>query len=126
MRLDLAKDVQVNNLLYNCFREPLVVKEKNIFYTNDPNHRHIQSIKFRVLDSQSHTHLYDSEDLYLAEPNMDDEDDIEKAWINWATENKDFIETFDHVVTVKEIYKTGFAHGFEHKRKVLFEEMMQK
>lgn len=122
MRLDLAQNIQINDILYNCFLEPLIVKEKKISYRQ--NSAKIQSVKFKTVDSQHNQHSYNAEDLYLSD--LEDEDDIEKAWINWAKNNKDFIDTFDHITTTKEIYKLGFSDGFEHQKKLEYTEWMQK
>lgn len=121
MRLDLAETVQKGDTLYNCFREPLVVAEKEVSRLDNG---HISSINFHVVNTGLHALLYNCEDLYFYD--LEDEDDAEKSWINWAKDNKDFLTTFDHLETTKEIYKTAFANGFEYRRYVSNKEQMQK
>lgn len=122
MRPDIALGIKVGDTVYNCFMEPLIVHE-NIVYTADTHPKH-DYIKFVVKDVHHNMHNYACEDLYLAD--LEDEDDAEKAWVNWAKDNKDFFDTFDHFEVSKEIYKIGFANGFEYKKQLSFEEMMQK
>lgn len=122
MRPDIALGVKVGDTLYNCFMEPLTVHEKTV-YTADTHPRH-DYIKFVVKDIRNNVHNYACEDLYLGD--LEDEDDAEKAWINWAKDNKDFLITFDHIETTKEVFKVGFGRGFDYKRQYTYEEMMQK
>lgn len=117
MRSDIAAGVSPGDTVYNCFMEPLIVIEKLVLIQD-------RTINFRVRDCRNNIHTYACEDLYLA--NLEDEDDAEKAWVNWAKDNKDFLITFDHIETTKEIFKVGFGQGFEHRRKYSYEEMMQK
>lgn len=122
MRLDIAQGVNLGDTIYNCFMEPLMVKDK-IGYSLDtyPNYEYI---KFVVIDNGDKEHSYLHGDVYLQD--LGDEDDAEKSWVNWATDNKDFLTTFDHIETMKEIYKTAFANGFEYRRSVSHKEQMQK
>ena len=121
MRIDIGDHLNVGDSVYNCFWEKFTVQDKTVLYRDNGT---ISCLKFIVKDSQNNAHGYECEDLYLED--MVDEDDAEKSWVTWATENKDFFDLFDHITTLKEIYKTGFANGFEYKRKISFEEMMQK
>lgn len=122
MRLDIAQGVGVGDVVYNCFMDPLKVKEKILFSADTyPSYRHMEII---VTDSNNAIHKYLCEDLYLSD--LEDEDDAEKSWINWAKNNKDFFDTFDHINTIKEIYKTAFYNGFEYKKQLTHEEIMQK
>lgn len=122
MRPDIAAGVKPGDTVYNCFMEPLKVDQK-IVCTQD-TYPSSNSIQFIVEDNSNNTHNYYCQDLYLAD--LDDEDDAEKAWVNWAKDNKDFLITFDHIETTKEVFKMGFSQGFEHKRRYSYEEMMQK
>lgn len=122
MRLDTAITVNIGEVIYNCFMEPLTVVDKIIF-TADTRSSY-NYIKFVVRDIHNTTHSYACEDLYLAD--LEDEDDAEKAWVNWAKDNKDFLITFDHIETTKEVFKTGFGNGIEYRQKYSYEEMMQK
>jgi hypothetical protein len=123
MRIDLACGVNIGDTLYNCFMQPLKVKDR-ITYSVDtyPSSR---DIKFIVSDSNNgHIHEYSHKDLYLAD--LEGECDEEKSWVNWAKDNKDFFEAFDHIETMKEIYKIGFGNGFDYKRQITYDEIMQK
>lgn len=122
MRPDIAFGVKVGDTVYNCFMEPLIVHEK-IVCAADTHPRH-DYIKFVVKDVNNNIHNYACEDLYPAD--LEDEDDAEKAWVNWAKDNKDFLITFDHIETTKEVFKVGFGQGFDHKKHYTHEEMMQK
>ena len=117
MRIDLANNIKLGDIVYNCFMDELVIA------TID---KHVDSkqIFFGTIDTRLHRANYDSNDVYLK--NLEDETDDEKAWVGWAKNNRDFFETFDHIETMKEIYKTGFCQGFEYKRKISTEEMLQK
>lgn len=117
MRIDLAKNVKVGDVVYNCFMDELVITLIN----KDVNST---EIFFGTVDTRLHRASYSSNDIYLK--NLEEESDDEKAWVNWAKDNRDFFDEFDHIETMKEVYKTAFCHGFEHKRKITFEEMMQK
>lgn len=121
MRQDLAIGTNIGDTLYNCFMEPLTVVEKTVF-----NHENgsVSDIKFVVKDQANNTHSYKYEDLYFSD--LADEDDAEKSWINWAKNNKDFFDIFDHITTIKEIYKIGFCEGFEYKKYLTHMESMQK
>lgn len=121
MRKDLAIDINIGDKVYNCFMESLTVLEKTVFNNDNGS---ISCIKFIVKDQANNTHVYECEDLYLSD--LDDEDDSEKSWVDWAKDNKDFFELFDHISTMKEIYKIGFANGFEYKRQLKFMEAVQK
>jgi hypothetical protein len=122
MRPDIAMGIQPGDIIYNCFMEPLVVKE--IVNTALDSYPAKYFTQFTVTDARNKQHIYSCEDIYLKD--LEDEDDAEKSWVGWAKDNKDFIDEFDHLTTIKEIYKVGFGNGFDHKRKLTFEEMMQK
>lgn len=123
MRLDLAGGVNIGDVVYNCFMEPLTVVDKIVWFANN-HYDVIDFIKFIVRDCHNNTHGYSSNDLYLKD--LEDESDEEKSWVDWAKDNKDFFELFDHISTMKEIYKIGFANGFEYKRQLKFMEAVQK
>jgi len=122
MRIDLACGLNVGDTVYNCFMESLIVKDK-ISYSLDTYPGYTDT-KFFLVDSNNQNHEYSYKDLYL--PDLEGECDEEKSWVNWAKDNKDFLLTFDHIETIKEIYKIGFGNGFDHKRKMTYDEIMQK
>lgn len=117
MRLDLAYNVKVGDVLYNCFMDELVITS---IYQDIANN----SIIFGTVDTRLYKSSYDSNDLYLK--NLDGECDEEKSWIEWSKNNREYFDTFDDVSSYKKIYMIGFGNGFQYKREVSFEEMMQK
>jgi hypothetical protein len=116
MRIDLADNLKVGDIVYNCFMDELVITSiiKNVS----------KRIFFGTVDTRLHAASYDSSDLYLK--NLEDETDDEKSWVEWAKNNRDFFDEFDHIETMKDLYKIGFCRGFEHRQKITFEEAMQK
>ena len=117
MRIDLADNIKLGDVVYNCFMDELVIISI---------HKDVESRKiiFGTIDTRLYKSSYDSSDLYLK--NLEDETDDEKSWVNWAKDNRDFFDEFDHIETMKEVYKIGFCRGFEHKQRITFEEAMQK
>ena len=121
MRIDLANDIKVGDTICNCFMDRLVVTSirKDISDTNK-----FHRIIFGTVDTRLNRASYDSVDVYFDD--LHGETDDEKSWVSWAKENRDFFDEFDHIETMKEIYKTAFCNGYEHKKKITFEETMQK
>jgi hypothetical protein len=117
MRIDVADTMKIGDIVYNCFMDELVITS----FSKDIN---CKQIFFGTIDTRLHRASYDSNDLYLKD--LEDESDDEKSWVEWAKNNRDFFDEFDHIETMKEVYKTAFCNGFEHKRKIKFEEVMQK
>lgn len=117
MRLDVAIDLKIGDVVYNCFMDELVITSINRVVDSN-------KIFFSTVDTRLHRASYDSNNIYLK--NLEDETDDEKSWVNWAKDNRDFFDEFDHIETMKEVYKTAFCHGFEHRRKYSYEEQMQK
>lgn len=117
MRIDLADNIKVGDIVYNCFMDELVV-------TSIRKETSDRQIVFGTVDTRLYRSSYDSNDVYLKD--LIDESDDEKSWIEWAKNNRDFFDEFDHLETMKEVYKTAFCNGFEHRRKIKLEEMMQK
>lgn len=121
MRIDLAQSVKVGDTVYNCFMDKLVVSS---ILKEVGSNGAFDRIVFSTVDTRLHNASYDPADIYFED--LYGESDDEKSWVEWAKNNRDFLYTFDHIETTKEIYKTGFCNGFEHKRKMSYEEMMQK
>jgi len=117
MRLDLANEIQIGDTVYNCFMSKLIVDS---IHKDNAGVGNFHRIVFRTAEGVE----YDSQDVYLQD--LYGESDDEKSWVSWAKENQDFFETFDHIATMKEVYKVAFCNGFEYKRQITFEEMMQK
>ncbi|NBU33546.1 hypothetical protein EBS40_02865 [bacterium] len=121
MRIDLALNVHIGDKIYNCFMDELkVCGKRKDFADTGGFHR----IVFETIDSRFNKVSYDSNDVYLSD--LESETDDEKSWIEWAKNNRDFFDNFDHIETIKEIYKIAFCNGFEFKRKLSLEEMLQK
>jgi hypothetical protein len=121
MNIDIALDIRAGDIVYNTFMDELVVKSYSWKF-NDKGK--ISEIIFQVTDSYGSVHTYAYADVY--DKYMTWESDEEKSWANWAKDNKDFVLEFDHISTIKEIYKIGFANGFSHQKKLRAEEMLQK
>lgn len=121
MRYDIACDTNIGNTVYNCFMEPFEVTDKTVVDTNNKSNRRIT---FLVKDLSNKIHVYDYEDLYTE--HLEDEDDAEKSWVNWAKNNKDFFDIFDHITTMKELYKIAFSEGYEYKKILSRQEILQK
>jgi hypothetical protein len=122
MRHDLALNVKLGDTVYNCCMDALIVTGIDYVIYFVP-------IRFHTIEKNSSnlylsSTAYNIQNLYLAD--LEGETDDEKSWVNWAKDNKDFLLTFDHLETVKEIYKTAFLNGFNHKQVTSFEELMQK
>lgn len=121
MRADQAQTLQLGDRVIDTFSMDLIVKSIKSVRDHNEELLHILVItedKNGIQDTNHH------EDVYL--PDLDGVGDEEKSWLNWAKKNQDFLEEFDHLSSVRLIYMNGFANGFEHKRKISFEEMMQK
>jgi hypothetical protein len=121
MNIDTALSIKINDTIYNCFMDILTVKSYSCKF-NDLGK--IESMTFDTVDNNNYTRTYDYENVY--DKYMTWESDEEKSWVEWASQNKDFVFEFDHIDTIKNIYKIGFANGFEYRRKRNYEEMMQK
>ena len=121
MRLDQALNIKVGDIVYNCFMDELVVTSR--FDSISDNGSDIRNIIFSTVDTRLSRSTYQFDDLYHKD--LDGESDEEKSFISWAKENRDFFLD-DCFTLMKECYKQGFAMGFAHKRKITFEEMMQK
>ena len=117
MRIDLADSIKLGDIVYNCFMDELVV-------TSIKKDIHDKRIVFGTVDTRLYRSSYDSNDVYLKD--LIDESDDEKSWVNWAKDNRDFFDEFDHMETMKEIYKTAFCNGYEFKKRISHQEAMQK
>lgn len=111
----LADGIKIGDIVYDTFMQKMVVGSID---QND-NGR-----VFTVVDTGLNPHCYSYEDIYFED--LYGESDEEKSWINWAKNNKELINTFDHISTIKWVYQQGFAEGFVYRKKISFEEMMQK
>lgn len=118
MRLDYALNLKIGDIVYNCFMDKMVIKSIKYFF-EDMKHTTNQREFYMTNDT-----IYDANHIYLE--NLDGESDEEKSWVNWAKDNRDFFETFDHIDVLKSIYTTGFANGFEFKKTLQSEEQLQK
>lgn len=121
MRPDQAKILVSGDKVVNTFMTELTVKSINITHNNKEELLHVLVI---TTDNNGKQETYHHEDVYL--PDLDGVSDEEKSWLNWAKDNEDFLEEFDHLPSVRLIYMRGFAQGFEYKKQLSYEEMMQK
>lgn len=118
MRIDIADTIKLGDIVYNCFMDKLVVTSIKKDY------RDSHTIVFGTVDTRLYSSSYDSKDVYLED--LSEESDDEKSWIDWAKNNRDFFDEFDHIETMREVYKIAFCNGFEHKRKYSNQELLQK
>jgi len=117
MRLDLAMNVKLGDKVYNTYKEVFYVVGK---YETKNNIVFDISTLGNNITKVLYTEVYSSD--------LEGESDDEKSWVNWAKDNKDFLIKFENkqIEAIKQIYKTAFLNGFEYKRIVSYEEMMQK
>lgn len=122
MNFDTAQTVKIDDKLYDCFMEEytVVAIEYDLSNHDELSYRLIFTLK----DSHNFLKKFNYDDVYLK--NLEHEDEEEKSWVNWAKDNKDFFTEFDHLSTIKAIYKHGFAEGFQYKKVHSYEEMTQK
>jgi len=118
MRLDIAEGINAGDMVYNCFREPLKVVGKTKFYNLSGR---LDNIEFLVEESVGLKYSY--ADLYLEK--MTDESDEETSWVYWASSNKDILIDAD-LDLIRQAYIAAFANGYEYKRNIRYQEMMQK
>lgn len=118
---NIALSIHVGDTVYNCFKDKLTVKS---FSYKFDNHGKVSSIIFDTLDKNNNTKTYSFDNLY--DKDFTWESDEEKSWISWASQNKDFVLEFNHIDTIKNIYMIGFVNGFDYRRKIKHEEIMQK
>lgn len=122
MNFDTAQKVKINDTVYDCFMDEYKVVA--IEYDLSNHDELAYKLIFTLKDSHNFLKKFNYEDLYLKDLAYEDEE--EKSWVNWAKDNKDFFGEFDHLSTIKAIYKHAFAEGFNYKRRCSYQEMMQK
>lgn len=111
MRPDQANLLNKGETIINCFSEPLVFLKT-------------EGATVIVVNTGLETEVYPCGNLYLKD--MDEESDEEISWINWATQNANYIKTKLDLDIVKFAYKQGFANGFSYKLRLTAEEQLQK
>lgn len=121
MRPDQAQILVSGDKVIDTFMTELTVKSVKAVHNHNEELLHILVITEDINKKQD---VYHHEDIYL--PDLEGVSDEEKSWLNWAKENQDFLEEFDYLPSVRLIYMKGFADGYLYKRKVSYEEMMQK
>lgn len=121
MRPDQAQILVSGDKVVDSFMTQLTVKSVKSVHNHNEELLHILII---TEDSDCKQDTYHHEDVYL--PDLDGVSDEEKSWLNWAKENQDFLEEFDHLPSVRLIYMRGFADGYSYKKKISYEEAMQK
>jgi hypothetical protein len=118
MRLDIAESINAGDIVYDCFRQPFKVISKVKFQSISGK---LNSIAF-IVEEPAGTR-YNYTDLYLE--NMEDESDEETSWVYWASSNKDILVGTD-LDLIRQAYIAAFANGYEYKRNIRYQEMMQK
>ena len=121
MRSDQAQTLVTGDKVIDSFMTHLTVKSVKSVHNHNEELLHILVI---TSDENGKQDTYHHEDIYL--PDLDGVCDEEKSWLNWAKENQDFIEEFDHLPSIRLIYMRGFSDGFQYKRERTAEEYLQK
>lgn len=116
MRLDLAMGLRPGDKIVNVFMDELVISscDHSISPAKPP--------VFIAVDTMLQKHYLWFDEIYY--PDLSDICDEEKSFILWAKDNKQLVGENSRLS--KEIYMQAFAMGFEHKRKISYEEAMQK
>jgi hypothetical protein len=123
MRLDLAMTLKPGDTVYNAFMDKLVITSR--FDEINTNTEKLSKIIFSTVDTRLNRENYCFDDLYFKD--LEGESDEEISFVNWAKDNRDYLGDADEWFSVmKQCYKQGFAMGFEHKKKITYEEAMQK
>jgi hypothetical protein len=115
MRLDLAMGLKVGDKILNVFMDELVLSKIDHSYDPKPP-------VFIAVDTMLQKHYLWFDDIYY--PDLSDICDEEKSFVLWAKDNRQFIGENSRLL--KTVYMQAFAMGFEHKRKISYEEAMQK
>ena len=115
MRLDLAMGLKVGDRIINVFMDELVIS--NIDHSYDP-----KPPVFIALDTMLQKHYLWFDDIYY--PDLSDICDEEKSFVLWAKDNKQLVGENSRLL--KTVYMKAFAMGFDYKKKILYEEAMQK
>jgi hypothetical protein len=115
MRLDLAMGLKVGDKIVNVFMDELVISEIDHSYYQRPP-------VFIALDTMLQKHYYWFDDIYY--PDLSDICDEEKSFVLWAKDNRQLVGENSRLL--KTVYMQGFSMGFEHKRRISYEEAMQK
>jgi hypothetical protein len=122
MRIDIASGLKIGDIVYNCFLDQLVITSR---YDQFADSQSNQSIILSTVDTRLYKETYSCEDLYF--PDFQDESDEEIAWIHWAKDNRDLLMEHEYSFKMlKECFKQGFGKGFEYKKKISANEMLQK
>jgi len=115
MRLDLAMGLKVGDKIVNVFMDELVISQ--IEHNYDP-----KPPVFIALDTMLQKHYLWFDEIYY--PDLSDICDEEKSFVLWAKDNRQFIGENSRLL--KTVYMQGFSMGFEHKKRISYEEQMQK
>ena len=115
MRLDLAMGLKVGDKIVNVFMVELVISQ--IEHNYDP-----KPPVFIALDTMLQKHYLWFDEIYY--PDLSDICDEEKSFVLWAKDNRQFIGENSRLL--KTVYMQGFSMGFEHKKRIYYEEQMQK
>lgn len=121
MRPDQAQTLGIGDKVVDSFMTHLTVKSVKSVHNHNEELLHILVI---AEDKYGKQDTYHHEDVYL--PDLDGVGDEEKSWLNWAKDNEDFLEEFDHLPSVRLIYMRGFSDGFQYKRQITAAESLQK
>ena len=116
MRFDQAQLVKVGDHLVDCFLDDIVVT--SIYRTKD-------DIFFATVDTRVNQISLSYKDVY--HKNLEDVCDEELNFLYWARDNKNSLDSeYVDLVALKKTYIAGFASGYNYKKSISFNELMQK
>ncbi|NBO99271.1 MAG: hypothetical protein EBU90_03970 [Proteobacteria bacterium] len=116
MRFDQAKLVKVGDHLVDVFLDDIIIT--GIYRTKD-------NILFSTVDTRVNQISLSYQDVYHKD--LTDICDEEKHFLYWARDNKQAIDSnYIDIEIVKKAYISGFANGYNYKKSISFDELMQK
>jgi len=116
MRLDQAQSVKVGDHLVDSFLDDIVIT--GIYETKD-------DIFFATVDTRVNQISLSYKDVY--HKNLEGVCDEELNFLYWARDNKNLLDSdYVDLVALKKAYISGFASGYNYKKSISFDELMQK
>ncbi len=128
MRLDLAMNLKIGDVVFNAFGEQLIIEYGDIWNSKIISPKIAEAdirekgIIFNTIDTRFCSTKYMFDDIYLED--LYGESDEEKSFVNWVRDNK--VEDNTCFFIMKQAYKQGYAMGFSYKYQYSYEEQIQK
>lgn len=103
MKFEEAKNLKIGSIVYNYYKEKLVI---------DSKHDTLKTVIFGCVNTSLGIEYYDSEYLFL---DLDILSDEESSFFDWCSENKTIVENnLDNFVLMKNLYISGYGKGFSY------------